>query len=124
MFILMLTVLLIPFAMIKLNHIHGTHGISGPFTAIHQVLPQSLFEIAGSPNWVEFKWYNIILLALVGIAGNIAFANNLVVSGSARTEKIASFGGMTGSMIKGVSSFLWNHSALLIISGPEKISFL
>jgi SSS family solute:Na+ symporter len=115
MFILVLTVLLIPFAMVKLNALHGTTGIVGPFSVIHRVLPQSLFEIAGSPNWVEFKWYNIILLALASIAGNIAFANNLVVSGAARTEKIASFGGMTGSMIKGVSSLFWMVLALFIL---------
>ena len=114
-FILILTVLLIPFAMMKLNAVHGTHGLIGPFQAIHQILPQSLFEIFGSPAWVEFKWYNIILLALVGIAGNIAFANNLVVAGSARTEKIASFGGMTGSMIKGISSLFWMLLALFIL---------
>jgi SSS family solute:Na+ symporter len=115
MFILVLTLLLIPFAMIKLNSIHGTTGLLGPFQAIHSILPQSMFEIIGSPSWVEFKWYNIILLSLAGIAGNIAFANNLVVSGAARTEKIASFGGMTGSMIKGVSGLFWMVLALFIL---------
>jgi len=114
-FILLLTVMLIPFAMIKLNAINGTEGIVGPFQAIHSILPESLFEIFGSPKWVEFKWYNMLILAAMGIAGNIAFSNNLVVAGSARTEKIASFGGMTGSMIKGVSSLFWMVLALFIL---------
>jgi len=115
MFILMLTLLLIPFAMFKLNAIHGSVGVMGPFRAIHDILPQSMFEIFGSPKWVEFKWYNMALIVLMNVAGNIAFANNLVVSGAGRTDKIASFGGMTGTMIKWVSSFFWMILALFII---------
>ena len=115
MFILVLTLLLIPFAMIKLNSIHGTTGFLGPFQAIHNILPQSMFEIFGSPKWVEFKWYNLILMVGMVIAGNIAFANNLVVAGAARTDKIASFGGMTGSMIKWTSSFFWMVLAMFIL---------
>ncbi len=114
-FILILTLLLIPFAMIKLNSLHGTEGFVGPFASIHAILPESMFEVFGSPKWVEFKWYNIVILAVMGITGNIAFANNLVVSGAARTDKIASFGGMTGSMIKGVSSLFWMVLALFIL---------
>lgn len=114
-FILILTVMLIPFAMVKLNTLEGTSGLIGPFQALHKVLPESLFEIFGSPRWVEFKWYNIIIMALMGMAGNIAFANNLVVSGAARTEKIASWGGMVGSMIKGVSTLFWMLLAMLLL---------
>ena len=114
-FILILTVLLIPFAMVKLNAVHGTEGFMGPFQSIHRILPESLFEIFGSPKWVEFKWYNIVILAVMGIAGNIAFANNLVVSGAARTEKIASFGGMSGTMIRSISNLFWMLLAMFIL---------
>jgi len=114
-FILILTLLLIPFAMVKLNALHGTSGFVGPFVSIHNILPESMFDIFGSPKWVEFKWYNIVVLSAMGITGNIAFANNLVVSGAARTDKIASFGGMSGSMIKAISGLFWMVLALFIL---------
>ncbi|HQJ75975.1 MAG TPA: sodium:solute symporter family protein [Bacteroidota bacterium] len=114
-FIIILTILLLPFAMIKLNSTFGTAGFLGPFNVIHTVLPESMFEIFGSPMWVEFTWYNVIIIMFINLAGNIAFSNNLVVSGAARTEKIASFGGLTGFAIKGFGSLMWMLLALFIL---------
>ncbi len=114
-FILILTVMLVPFAMLKLNAMYGTHGLIGPFEAIHGILPESMFEIFGSPKWAEFTWYNILLIGLMWIAGNIAFSNNLVVAGAARTEKVASFGGLSGSLVKGAGALFWMVLALLIL---------
>lgn len=114
-FILILTFMLVPFAMLKLNAMHWTQGLTGPFQAIHGILPESMFEVFGSPKWAEFTWYNILLIGLMWIAGNIAFSNNLVVAGAARNEKIASFGGLSGSLVKGAGSLFWMILALLIL---------
>ncbi len=115
MFILILTVLLLPFAMVQLNILNHTTGLLGPFQAIHTILPQSMFEIFGSPMWVEFTWFNILILMFMNIAGNIAFSNNMVVSGSARTENVASFGGLIGNVVKGFGSMMWMLLALLML---------
>ncbi len=115
MFILVLTLLLIPCAMYQLNAAAGTSGPLGAFSAIHRILPESMFEIFGSPRWVEFTWYNILILLLISAAGNIAFSNNLVVSGAARSDRIASYGGMTGSMIKYACMVFWMLLALFIL---------
>ncbi len=114
-FILILTVLLVPFAMVQLNTLHGTSGFLGPFEAIHRSLPQTMFELLGNPRWVEFTWYNITIMAFIGLAGNIAYSNNLVVAGAARTDKVASWGGLTGQLTKGIAGVFWIVLALLII---------
>ncbi len=114
-FILILTVLLLPFAMIKLNQINNSSGLLGPFESLHTILPESMFEIFGSPMWVEFTWFNILIIMLINLSGNIAFSNNLVVSGAARTEKVASFGGLAGFIIKGFGSLLWMLLALFVL---------
>ncbi|MCC5835986.1 MAG: sodium:solute symporter family protein [Opitutales bacterium] len=114
-FILALTVMLVPFGMIQLNALHGTTGLLGPFEALHRTLPQTMFEIFGSPTWAEFTWYNILALAFISMAGNIAFSNNLVVAGAARTDKVASWGGLSGQLTKGVGQVFWIFLALIII---------
>ncbi len=114
-FILLLTVMLVPFGMSHLNTMHGTSGLLGPFEALHRVLPGNMLEIFGAPGWVEFTWYNILLLGFMGMAGNIAFSNNLVVAAAARTDKVASYGGLSGLLMRGASQVFWIVLALLII---------
>ncbi len=114
-FILILTVMLVPFGMHQLNLTHGTTGILGAFQALHQTLPANMFEVFGSPRWVEFTWYNILLFGLINLAGNIAYSNNLVVAGAAKTEKIASWGGLSGLLMRGASQVFWIVLALLIV---------
>ena len=49
-FIIILTVILIPFAMLRVNQMYDTTGLLGPFQAMHKALPDSFFQILGSPN--------------------------------------------------------------------------
>ena len=117
MFIITLTILLIPFAMFQLNLLHGETGPLGAFRVMTQVLPDTMFEVfAASPAWVEFTWYNIIILGIMGMAGNISFSNNLVVAGGARTDKVASWGGLSGLLTRGTASLIWVLLALLILT--------
>src|SRR6056297_2888145 len=49
MFIVILTLLLFPFAFGKINAMFGGEGVMGAMQAVHTRLPQSYFEIFGSP---------------------------------------------------------------------------
>ena len=115
-FILMLTVLLVPFAMVKLNAIHGLSGVTGAFEAVHKTLPASLLEFLGSPKLAGFTWYYMLLLSLIGLAGSFAYSNNLVVSAAARSEDAARQGAMNGIILKRVSTVLWAILALFILT--------
>ena len=115
-FILVLTVLLIPFAMVALNTLSGNTGILGPFEAVHRMLPGSMLELLGSPKLAGFTWYYMLLLALVGTAGGFAYSNNLVVCAAAKNEDAARYGAMNGIVLKRASTVFWAILALFILA--------
>jgi SSS family solute:Na+ symporter len=115
-FILLLTVLLIPFAMIALNTLSGTSGILGAFQTVHRILPGSMLELFGSPKLAGFTWYYMLLLTLVGTAGGFAYSNNLVVYAAAKSEDAARYGAMNGIVLKRISTVFWAILALFLLS--------
>lgn len=115
-FILVLTVLLIPFAMVALNTLSGNTGILGPFAAVHRMLPGSMLELFGSPKLAGFTWYYMLLLALVGTAGGFGYSNNLVVFAAAKNEAAARYGSMNGLVLKRVCNVFWAILALFILA--------
>ena len=115
-FILILTVLLFPFAMVKLNAVAGNAGFLGPFRAVHSTLPASMLELFGSPKLAGFTWYYMLLLSLVGVAGGFAYCNNLVVCAAAKSEEAARAGAMNGIILKRVSTVFWAMLALFILA--------
>ena len=58
-FIIVLSVILIPFAWAKINVIHGGEGMMGALTTIHSRLPEAMFDIFGSPHSIDFTWFYI-----------------------------------------------------------------
>lgn len=115
-FILILTTMMFPFAMIQLNQLAGTQGFIGPFEAVHGILPSSMLELFGSPSLAGFTWYYIVLLSLVGVAGGFAYSNNLVVFAAAKDEDSARVGCMNGLILKRVSTVFWVILALFILA--------
>jgi SSS family solute:Na+ symporter len=115
-FILMLTVLMFPFAMLKMNSVYGYEGFTGAFKAVHNILPGSMLELLGSPKLAGWTWHYMLLLALVGVAGSFAFSNNLVVAGAAKSEEAARAGSMNGLILKRVSTVFWAMLALFILT--------
>jgi SSS family solute:Na+ symporter len=115
-FILLLTVLLFPFAMMQLNAVSGTTGLVGPFQTVHSTLPASMLELFGSPKLAGFTWYYIVLLSLIGVAGGFAYSNNLVVYAAAKNEESARSGAMNGLILKRICTVFWTILALLILT--------
>lgn len=119
--ILALTLMLIPFAMVRINQEHNTEGILGPFQAFHKNLPESFFQVFGSPNLPQFTWYFILSFGILAILNTAAQANQLTAAGSAKDDETARFGFITGIFIKRYCSVIWGLIAMmtLLLYGNE-----
>lgn len=115
-FTIILSLLLIPFAIMKLNAASGTSGVMGTFKALHYKLPQSFFEIWGSPAVMEFTWYWMLAFALLSTTNVFVQANQLTACGSAKDEYTARFGLVSGIFLKRYSSVIWGFVALMTVA--------
>lgn len=118
-FILLLTLLLIPFAWVKIVDQTG----ESPFAAMHSQLPQSMLELFGSPRLADLTWYYLLAFSVVGGLNLIAPANQMTACGSARDDTTARVGFFTGIVIKRFCTVVWIFIGMLTvilygISGP------
>ncbi|MBN1542945.1 sodium:solute symporter family protein [candidate division KSB1 bacterium] len=114
-FILILSLFLLPFAAVKINMLTGGSGLQGLVDAARSQLPQVSFEIWGSPALVDFTWYYIIAILIMNQINVAVQANQLTACGSAKDEYTARFGFTTGIYIKRISTLLWGISAFLLV---------
>jgi solute:Na+ symporter, SSS family len=114
-FIIILSVILLPFAFMEINREYGSEGFMGAFRSLHAQLPESYFEIFGSPNSVDFTWYYIIALGIMATINVAAGANQLVAAGAAKNESAARFGLTYGTYLKRVTTVFWGLTALAIV---------
>lgn len=114
-FILILTVLLLPFSCYKINTVFGGHGLDGIVSAAKTQLPESFFDLLGSPALADLTWYYLAALTVMIITNTLVQANMLTACGSAKDEYTARFGFTMGIYIKRVSTLLWGVTALLLL---------
>ncbi len=116
MFIVVLTLLLFPFAFGKINAMFGGEGVMGAMQAVHTRLPQSYFEIFGSPVTQDFTWYYIAALTLMVTVNVVIQPNSLIATGSAKGEYECRFGFVAGNYMKRICTVLWAFFALLAVA--------
>lgn len=114
-FIILLTVLLFPFAFSKINASFGGSGVMDALQTMHARLPQSYLEIFGSPVTQDFTWYYIAALTIMVTINVVIQPNSLVAAGSAKGEYESRFGFVTGSYMKRFCTVLWGFFALLAV---------
>lgn len=114
-FIIILSILFLPFAFAKLNSIYGGDGIMSVFKTLHSQLPQSYFELFGSHTTVDFTWYYITAIAVMGTINVVVQPNFLVSTGSARDEYTARFGFVAGNFMKRFCIVFWGFFALIAV---------
>lgn len=114
-FILILTVMLIPFAMAKINAVYGKEGFMGTFEAFHDNLPDSFFQVLGSPNLPQFTWYYLLAFAVMGVINTAVQANQLTAAGSAKDDETARVGFLNGIFIKRYCSVIWGFLAMMTL---------
>lgn len=106
-FILLLSVMLIPFAADKINSIYGGTGLMGAFEALHEQKSMSFFQILGSPKALDFTWYYIAAIGFMGLVTATAQANTFVTPSSSKDEYSARFGMTFGIYLKRLVTVLW-----------------
>lgn len=114
-FIIILSFLLIPFALSKINLIYNGNSIFDSFRILHEQLPESTFEIFGSPSAIDFTWYYILALAVMGTLNVVIQPNSLIANGSAKNEYAARVGFVTGSFMKRFVTVFWGFFAIIAI---------
>jgi len=102
-FIIALTLILIPFAWIKVGQQTGL----SPFEAMHAELPQSMLELFGSPRLVDLTWYYLLAFSIVGGVNLIGQANQMTASASAKDDTTARVGLFSGIVIKRFCTVIW-----------------
>jgi solute:Na+ symporter, SSS family len=119
-FIIILSFILIPFSWIKIKNVYGNGDGDSAMSILHDKLPQSFFEIFGSPTLIDFTWYFIIVASLVAGITVVAQPNQLVTNAAAKDEYSARFGFVTGGFIKRFCTIMWGMvglSAILLYTG-------
>lgn len=121
LFVIIMSLLLIPFAMLKINSEYGASGFAGPFKVMHKVFPESFFEIWGSPNVIDFSWHWIAVMAVLGMSNVAIQANQMTVCGSAKDELTARVGMTVGIFLKRYFTVVWGLVAMLaaVLYGGE-----
>jgi len=119
-FIILLSIILLPFAWVKINSIYGGNGVFGALQTIHQRLPESFFDIWGSPASIDFTWYYIAAIAIMSTITVVMTPNMIVVTGAAKDEYSARLGFTSGNFMKRFCTILWGWlglAAIVLYSG-------
>ena len=114
-FIILLSILLIPFAMAKINLQFGSDGFIGAFHTMHKILPASFMEIWGSPSLIEFSWFWILGFSIMIVITTAVQANQMTACGSAKNDYTARYGFVSGMLLKRYSSVMWGVVALMTV---------
>ncbi|MDR2675539.1 MAG: hypothetical protein LBC18_11960, partial [Opitutaceae bacterium] len=112
MLILVLSVLLLPFSIARLNTLSGGAGLHDAFTALHQRLPGHFFEVFGSAANSDFTWYFVIAASVMATLNVAVQANQFTSNAAARNEFTARVGSTAGNYLKRVCTVLWGVTGL------------
>ena len=126
-FIILLSIILIPFSWMKITATYGAGSGDSALKILHEKLPESFFEIFGSPTLIDFTWYFIFTAALVAGVTVVTQPNQLVTNAAAKDEQSARFGFVTGVFIKRFCTIMWGVvglSAVLLYTGKIQNSDL
>jgi solute:Na+ symporter, SSS family len=126
-FIIALSIILIPFAWSKIAHLYGDGSILSAPAILHQKLPASFFEIFGSPTLIDFTWYFILAASLVAGVTVVTQPNQMVANAAAKDEHTARVGFVTGVFMKRFCTILWGVvglAAVLLYTGTVRNSDL
>lgn len=110
--ILVLSVLLLPFGIAKLNAMSGGSGLHDAFHTLHQKLPGHFFEVFGSAVNSDFTWYFVIASSVMATLNVAVQANQFTSNAAARNEFAARVGSTVGNYLKRFCTVLWGVTGL------------
>jgi SSS family solute:Na+ symporter len=112
MCIILITVMVFPFCWAQINEVYGGSGVMDALRTVHTRLPESFFDILGSPALMDFTWFYIAALSLMTISNTPAQSHHLTGNASAKNEFACRFGSTCGGYIKRFCAVLWGFFAL------------
>ena len=115
-FIIILSIILIPFGLSKINSVYGTSGSIEAIGEIHRQLPEWYFDVFGSAQTIDFTWYYILAISLMVTINVAVQANQLNAIGSAKDEMTARIGFVSGSFMKRFCTVLWGVFGLIAVA--------
>ena len=86
----------------------------GGFAGLGAEVPQRMFDIFGSSAVSDYTWYSVASLALLNLVVNAP--KGFMIGGSARDDKAARIGFVTGSIFKRFMMVAWAITGLLAIA--------
>ncbi|MFI5356380.1 MAG: sodium:solute symporter [Opitutales bacterium] len=104
--VITISVVLIPFGLARVGGVH----------ALHQRLPDVMFNIFGGGNTSEYTWYSIGALLVVQLVGIVGSQASMTIAGSARNEMAARLGAVTGGFSKRFVTIAWCYCGLIAIA--------
>ena len=117
--IILLSVLLIPFGLNAVVENFGKEGDTWTdgFRVMHEQLPAHNFEILGSEQAAEFPLYAIVAIVVINAIGIVLTPHFIVTGGgTAKSEKDARIGLVTGNFIKRFCTIGWVITALIVLT--------
>ncbi|MBN2013320.1 hypothetical protein JW960_28575 [candidate division KSB1 bacterium] len=101
--LIVLSVLLLPFGLIK----------TGGFSGLHDIVPASFFNLFGTLATSEYPWYYVASLVVIGLIVFESSPQNPQVMGSAKDEESSRMGRITGNMMKRVTIVMWGFTGVV-----------
>ena len=120
LFIIVLSVMLIPFGWSKINKLFGGGSPIDAMHTIHLQLPDSYFQIFGAPQTPDFTWYYVLTLSFMAAITVVVQPNGAVLAGSAKDELSNRSGVVMGNFMKRFCTVFWavfGLSAIVLYSG-------
>ncbi|WP_161604443.1 sodium:solute symporter family protein [Roseiconus nitratireducens] len=128
-FIMLLSLLLIPFGLWALVEQFGTadqQSWMDGFRIMHQRIPDDYFFLFSGPSSGEFPIHYILSLSLLGMVGIVVQPHFIATGGgSAKTEDEARIGLVTGNFLKRLCTVGWALTgliALALLAGSPEIA--
>ncbi|QDV27168.1 sodium:solute symporter family protein [Aureliella helgolandensis] len=129
LFIILLSVLLIPFglwALAKKYGAEGQQGLMDGFRIMHERVSSDHFSLFSGPSSGEFPIHYIISLSLLGMVGIVVQPHFIATGGgSAKTEDEARIGLVVGNFLKRLCTAGWALTALIalaLLAGSAEIA--
>jgi SSS family solute:Na+ symporter len=115
-FIILLSIMLLPCAIVRINTVYGSSGLTGAMRTMHEVLPESFFVIWGSPTLPDLTWYYIAALTIMFMINVAIQATQLTACGSAKDEHAARVGFVSGIFLKRLCTLLWGVTGMAAVT--------
>jgi SSS family solute:Na+ symporter len=119
-FIILLSIMLIPFALGRINETYGGESMGDAMATIHQKLPEAFFQLFGAPQTPDFTWYYILTLSFMAAITVVVQPNGAVIAGSAKDELSTRAGTVIGNFLKRFCIIFWGIfglAAIVLYSG-------